>query len=113
MKSFWHGPLLHDHKIVQLQSRNGINPKSEIKTANLPQDFGEEMNRKNRSHTQSGLVRFFQFIHAQQIAADWPFLFRISGLIEYWLGLPQAGGANPLNEGNRPKLGLPKADHSK
>jgi len=32
--------------------------------------------------TQSGLVRFFQFIYAQQIAADWPFEFRISGLTE-------------------------------
>jgi len=47
--------------------------------AKMLQDVGAEMNRKNRSHTQSGLVRFFQFIYAQQIAADWPFEFRISG----------------------------------
>src|SRR5579872_4577063 len=57
-----------------------FNPKSEIQIAKMLQDVGAEMNRKNRSHTQSGLVRFFQFIYAQQIAADWPFEFRISGL---------------------------------
>jgi len=50
-----------------------FNPKSEIKMAKMLQDVGAEMNRKNRSHTQSGLVRFFQFIYAQKIAADWPF----------------------------------------
>jgi thymidylate synthase len=48
-------------------------PKSEIKMAKMVQDVGAEMNRKKRSHAQSGLVRFFQFIYAQQIAADWPF----------------------------------------
>jgi len=36
-------------------------------------DFGVEMNRKNRTYAQSGLVRFFQFIYAQKTVADWPF----------------------------------------
>jgi len=56
-----------------------LNPKSEIQMAKMLQDVGAEMNRKNRSLTQSGLVRFFQFIYAQQIAVDWPFEFRILG----------------------------------
>jgi len=47
----------------------------------MSQDVGAGMNRKKRSHTQSGLVRFFQFIYAQKIATSWPFQFRISGLI--------------------------------
>jgi len=48
--------------------------------AKMLQDLGAEMNRKNRSHAQSGLVRFFQFIYAQQIAADWPFEISDFGL---------------------------------
>jgi hypothetical protein len=54
-------------------SFTGAHPKSEIKMAEMLQDVGAEMNRKNRSHTQRGLVRFFQFISAHQIAADRPF----------------------------------------
>ena len=50
-----------------------LSPKSEITTAKMLQDVGVEMNRKNRSRIQSDLVRFFQFIYAQEIAADWPF----------------------------------------
>jgi hypothetical protein len=50
-----------------------FNPNSEIKMGKMLQDVGAEMNRKKRRHTQSGLARFFQFIYAQQIAADWPF----------------------------------------
>jgi hypothetical protein len=41
--------------------------------AKMLQGVGAEMNRKKRSHTQSGLVTFFPFIYAQQIAADWLF----------------------------------------
>ena len=52
---------------------DALNPKSEIKMGKMSQDVGAEMNRKNRSHTQSGLVRFLRFIYAQQIAADCPF----------------------------------------
>jgi hypothetical protein len=51
--------------------------------AKMSQGFGAEMNRKNRSHTRSGLVRFFQFIYAQKITADGPFQFRISGLEQF------------------------------
>ena len=36
-----------------------FNPESEIKMEKALRDFGAEMQRKNRSHTQSGLVRFF------------------------------------------------------
>jgi hypothetical protein len=63
------------------QTATAFNLKSEIEMARMSQDVGAEMNRKNRSHTQSGLVRFFQFVYAQQTAADWPFQFRISGLM--------------------------------
>jgi len=41
--------------------------------AKMLKDFGAEMNRKNRGDAQGGLVRFFQFIYPQNIAADWPF----------------------------------------
>jgi hypothetical protein len=47
----------------------------------MRQDVGAETVWKNRCHTRSGLVRFFQTVYAQEIDADWPFLFRISGLI--------------------------------
>jgi hypothetical protein len=57
-----------------------FNLKSEIEMGKLRQDVGAETPWKNRSHTRSGLVRFFQGVCAQQIGADWPFLFRISGL---------------------------------
>ncbi len=56
-----------------------FNPKSEIKLAGMRQDVGAETLWKNRSHTRSGLVRFFQTVYAQQIDADRPVLFRISG----------------------------------
>jgi hypothetical protein len=39
----------------------------------LRQDIGAETPGKNRSHTRSGLVRFFQGVCAQAMAADWPF----------------------------------------
>jgi hypothetical protein len=39
----------------------------------LRQDVGTETPWKNRSHTRSGLVRFFQGVGAQEMAADWPF----------------------------------------
>jgi hypothetical protein len=48
--------------------------------AGMRQAVGAETVWKNRSHTRSGLVRFFQTVYAQEINADWPFLFRISGL---------------------------------
>jgi hypothetical protein len=57
----------------------GLNPKSEIKTSKMRQDVGAETLCKNRSHTRSGLVRFLQSVYAQEIDADWPFIFRISG----------------------------------
>ena len=57
-----------------------LNPKSEIKMAKLRQDAGAETVWKNRSHTHSGLVRFFQTVYAQQIGADWPFLSLVLGL---------------------------------
>jgi hypothetical protein len=47
--------------------------------AGMRQDVGAETIWKNRSHTRRGLVRFFQTVYAQQIDADWPFQFRISG----------------------------------
>jgi hypothetical protein len=57
-----------------------FNPKSEIEMAGMRQAVGTETVWKNRSHTRSGLVRFFQIVYAQQLDADRPFLFRISGL---------------------------------
>jgi hypothetical protein len=56
-----------------------LNPKSEIKMAGMRQDIGAETVWKNRSHTRSGLVKFFQTVYARQIDADRPFLFRFSG----------------------------------
>jgi hypothetical protein len=53
--------------------------KSEIEMAGMRQAVGAETVWKNRSHTRGGLVRFFQTVYAQQIDADRPFLFRISG----------------------------------
>jgi hypothetical protein len=47
--------------------------------AGMRQDIGAETGWKNRSHTRSGLARFFQPVYAQEIDADRPFLFRISG----------------------------------
>jgi FKBP-type peptidyl-prolyl cis-trans isomerase FklB len=46
----------------------------------MRQAVGAETIWKNRSHTRSGLVRFFQTVYAQKIDADRPFLFRILGL---------------------------------
>jgi hypothetical protein len=46
--------------------------------AGMRQAVGAETVWKNRSHTHSGLVRFFQNVYAQEIDADRPFLFRIS-----------------------------------
>jgi hypothetical protein len=57
----------------------GLNPKSEIQTGKMTQDLGAETNRKKSRHTRSGLSRFFQFVYAQEIAADCRFEFRISG----------------------------------
>jgi hypothetical protein len=39
----------------------------------MHQDVGAETVWKNRSHTRSGLARFFQTDYAQQIDADRPF----------------------------------------
>jgi hypothetical protein len=39
----------------------------------MRQDVGAETLWKNRSHTRSGLVRFFLSAYAQEIDADWPF----------------------------------------
>jgi len=50
-----------------------LNPNSEIKMAGTRQDVGAETLWKNRRHTRSGLVRFFQTIYAQEIDADRPF----------------------------------------
>jgi hypothetical protein len=47
--------------------------------AGMRQAVGAETIWKNRSHTRSGLVRFFQTVYAQQIDAERPFRFRISG----------------------------------
>ena len=47
--------------------------------AGMRQEVGAETVWKNRSHTRRGLVRFFQIVYAQQMGADRPFLFRISG----------------------------------
>jgi hypothetical protein len=52
--------------------------------AAMRQDVGAETVWKNRIHTRSGLVRFFQTVYAQQIDASRPFLFRILGLIGKW-----------------------------
>jgi hypothetical protein len=52
-------------------------PKSEIIMAGMRQYVGAETLWKNRSHTRSGPVRFFQCVSAQEIDADWPFLFQI------------------------------------
>jgi hypothetical protein len=41
--------------------------------AGLRQAVDAETLWKNRSHTRSGLVRFFQTVYAQQIDGDWPF----------------------------------------
>jgi hypothetical protein len=38
--------------------------------AGMCQDVGAETVWKNRSHTRSGLVRFFQSVYAQQMDAD-------------------------------------------
>jgi len=48
-------------------------PKSEIKIAGMRQAVGAETVWKNRSHTRSGLMRFFQTVYAQQLDADRPF----------------------------------------
>jgi hypothetical protein len=58
-----------------------FDPKSEIEIAGMRQAVGAETVWKNRSHTRSGLVRFFQTVYARQIDADRLFLFRISGLM--------------------------------
>jgi len=50
-----------------------LNPKSEIKMAGMRQEVGAETVWKNRSHTRSGLVRFFQTVYARQIDADGQF----------------------------------------
>ena len=47
--------------------------------AGMRQDVGAETLWKNRRHTRSGLVRFFQTVYAQEIDADRPFLFRRPG----------------------------------
>jgi hypothetical protein len=39
----------------------------------MRQDVGAETVWKNRSHTRSGLVRFFQPVYAQEIDADCSF----------------------------------------
>jgi len=49
------------------------NPNSEIKMAGMRQDVGAETLWKNRRHTRSGLVKFFQTVYAQEIDADRPF----------------------------------------
>ena len=46
----------------------------------MRQDVGAETDWKKRSHTRSGLVRFFQAVYAQEITSDWPSQFRFSGL---------------------------------
>jgi hypothetical protein len=46
----------------------------------MSQDVGAQTHWKNRSHTRSGLARFFQCVCAQEVAADGRFLFRFSGL---------------------------------
>jgi hypothetical protein len=71
----WH----HEH-CQPCRTKFGLNPKSEIEMAGMRQNVGAETLWKNRSHTRSGLVRFFQTVYAQQIDVDRPFLFRISGL---------------------------------
>ena len=48
--------------------------------AGMRQAVGAETLLKNRSHTRSGLERLFQTVYAQQMDADRPFLFWISGL---------------------------------
>ena len=53
-------------------AKDKLNPRSEIKMAGMRQDVGAETFWKNRSHTRSGLVRFFQTVYAQQIDADRP-----------------------------------------
>jgi hypothetical protein len=66
--------------------------------AGMRQDVGAETFWKNRSHTRSGLVRFFQTVYAQQIDADRPFLFRISGssLIRRFDSAPRKPVANVI-----------------
>jgi hypothetical protein len=58
---------------IRLPAHPELNPKSEIKMAGMGQAVGAETVWKNRSHTRSGLVRFFQTVYAQQIDADRPF----------------------------------------
>jgi len=51
----------------------------------------------NRSHTRSGLARFFLCVCAQEVAADGRFLFRFSGLTPP-IQSPKARSAAPEND---------------
>ena len=66
---------LHSCWIItrRLATTARLYPKSEIKMAGMRQEVGAETVWKNRSHTRSGLVRFFQTVYARQIDADGPF----------------------------------------
>ena len=68
-----------DAKTPHFPAGERLNPKTEIGNGQMSQDIGAQTHWKNRSHTRSGLARFFQCVCAQEIASDGRFLFRFLG----------------------------------